>query len=210
MTDLVPPPSDRPAHYRLSTATWELILKEYREGATARELALKWRVSQHAVRKRITMHESTKRDWGDSQAITQAVLREAELAQARANTPEARAARLFTVDPDEDAAAGDPGELARTAVLASGRAMRGQLWNEARTLAGLAEVYTRLAERRAAAAGVEAGIDGEPRLDAAEEQQLRDDLLQRILAMNADMEAGERAAVAAADDGWHEPGDAED
>ena len=41
MTDLVPPPSDRPAHYRLSTATWELILKEYREGATARELALK-------------------------------------------------------------------------------------------------------------------------------------------------------------------------
>ncbi len=210
MTDLVPPPSDRPAHYRLSTATWELILKEYREGATARELALKWRVSQHAVRKRITMHESTKRDWGDSQAITQAVLREAELAQARANTPEARAARLFTVDPDEDAAAGDPGELARTAVLASGRAMRGRLWNEARTLAGLAEVYTRLAERRAAAAGAEAGIDGEPRLDAAEEQQLRDDLLQRILAMNADMEAGERAAVAAADDGWHEPGDAED
>lgn len=208
MTDLVPPPSDRPAHYRLSTATWELILKEYREGATARELALKWRVSQHAVRKRITLHESTKRDWGDSQAISQAVAREAELAQARANSPEARAARLFTTDPDEDAAAGDPAELARAAVLASGRAMRGQLWTEARTLAGLAEVYTRLAERRAAVADA-----GEPRLDAAGEDQLRADLLQRILAMNADMEAGERAA-AAADDGFGpgdiEEGDAED
>ncbi|MFT4913745.1 MAG: hypothetical protein ACI9YM_002346 [Brevundimonas sp.] len=200
MTDLVPPPSDRPAHYRLSTATWELILKEYREGATARELALKWRVSQHAVRKRITQHESTKRDWGDRQAIAQAVAREAELAQARANRPEAKAARLFATDPDEDAAAGDPAELARAAVLASGRAMRGQLWTEARTLAGLAEVYTRLAERRAATAEA---VDGEPRLDAAEEDQLRADLLQRILAMNADMEAEERAAAAAA-------GDAED
>ncbi|WP_339873060.1 hypothetical protein [uncultured Brevundimonas sp.] len=204
MTDLVPPPSDRPAHYRLSTATWELILKEYREGATARELALKWRVSQHAVRKRITMHDSTKRDWGDSQAITQAVLREAELAKARANTPEAKAARLFATDPGEDAAAGDPGELARAAVLASGRAMRGQLWTEARTLAGLAEVYTRLAERRTAAA--DGDREGEPRLDAAEEDQLRADLLQRILAMNADMAAGERAA--AAGDGGFAPGDA--
>lgn len=195
MTDLVPPPSDRPAHYRLSTATWELILKEYREGATARELALKWRVSQHAVRKRITLHESTKRDWGDSQAISQAVLREAELRTARANTPEAKAARLFATDRDEDAAAGDPAELARAAVLASGRAMRGQMWTEARTLAGLAEVYTRLAERRAVDADA-----GEPRLDAAEEDQLREDLLQRILAMNAEMEAEERAAMAAARD----------
>tara|TARA_R110002124_G_scaffold276699_1_gene447609 strand:+ start:1332 stop:1565 length:234 start_codon:yes stop_codon:yes gene_type:complete len=74
--------------------------------------------------------------------------------------------------------------------------MRGQLWTEARTLAGLAEVYTRLAERRAAADA----DAGEPRLDAAEEDQLREDLLQRILAMNAEMEAEERAAMAAARD----------
>ena len=67
---------------------------------------------------------------------------------------------------------------------------------EARTLAGLAEVYTRLAERRAAA-----GDAGEPRLDAAEEDRLREDLLQRILAMNAEMEAEERAAMAAAEGG---------
>lgn len=201
MTDLVPPPSDRPAHYCLSRATWELILKEYREGATAPELSLKWRVSKQAIRARITRHKSTKRDWGDSQAIAQATARADALAQARANSPQARAGRLFEADPDEDAAAGDPVELAQAAVLASGRAMRGQLWNEARILAGLAEVYTRLAGKRAAAAaGTDYADDGEPPLDAVAEDQLRADLLQRILAMNADMEAGERAA-AAADDG---------
>lgn len=159
-------------------------------------------MSQHAVRKRITQHESTKRDWGDSQAISQAVAREAELKQARANTPQARAARLFMADPDEGPEAGDPVELARAAVLASGRAMRGQLWLEARTLAGLAEVYTRLAGRP--------GMDGEPPLDAAGEDALRADLLQRILALNADLEAEDRAATAAADDGGFDPADAED
>ena len=43
----------------------------------------------------------------------------------------------------------DPAALARTAVLASGRAMRGRLWAEAKALAGLAETYARLAERGA-------------------------------------------------------------
>ena len=66
-----PPAVDRPAHYRLGDATWALILKEYREGATAPFLASKWRVSAHAVRKRITQHGSSKRDWGDAQAVAQ-------------------------------------------------------------------------------------------------------------------------------------------
>jgi len=208
MTDLVPPPSDRPANYCLSRATWDLILKEYREGATAPELALKWRVSKQAIRARITRHKSTKRDWGDGQAIAQATARADALAQARANSPKARAGRLFMADPDEGPEAGDPVELARAAVLASGRAMRGQLWLEARTLAGLAEVYTRLAGRPAtAAAGARDADDGEPPLDAAGEDRLRAELLQRILAMNADMEPEDRAAAAATDDGWFTPGD---
>jgi hypothetical protein len=139
---------DAPAHYRLSTETWEIILKEYREGATAPFLASKWRVSIHAVRKRITQHKSTKRDWGDAQAIGQAVAREAELEEARRNSPEAVAARLFdgmaTLD---EAEAGDPAALMRVATRASGRAMTGRLWSEARALAGLAESYARLAER---------------------------------------------------------------
>ncbi|MFN3931860.1 MAG: hypothetical protein ACK4JY_08950 [Brevundimonas sp.] len=141
-----PPAEDRPAHYRLSSETWALILAEYRAGATAPLLSRKWRVSEHALRRRITRHNATKRDWGDAQAIGQALAREAELDEARRNSPEAVAARLFEgVDPPEDPA--DPAALARLAVLASGRAMTGRLWAEARALAGLAESYARLADR---------------------------------------------------------------
>ena len=146
MTDIVPPLSNRPAHYRLKAGTWEVILKEYVEGATALELARKWRVSEHAVRKRITEHNATKRDWGDAQAITQAAMRAEALAEARANDPEARAARLFDgIDLDDQD--GDPAALARAAILASGRAMKGRLWLGAKALAGLAESYTRLGDR---------------------------------------------------------------
>lgn len=143
------PSTSRPAHFRLSSETWELILKEYREGATAGVLARKWRVSEHAVRARITRHKATKRDWGDAQAIGQALAREAELEEARRNSPEAIAARLFDgIDDDEADGGVDPASLARTATLASGRAMRGRLWAEARALAGLAESYARLGEKQ--------------------------------------------------------------
>ena len=161
MTDLAPlpppvplpsPPDEaRPAHYRLSSDTWEIICREYREGATAPFLARKWRVSEHAIRKRVTMHGATKRAWGDAQAIGQALAREAELEEARRNSPEAVAARLFEgVGALDEAAAGDPAVLARLATLASGRAMTGRLWAEARALSQLAEAYGRLAARQAA------------------------------------------------------------
>ena len=152
MTDITPPLSDRPAHYRLKAGTWEVILKEYVEGATAPELALKWRVSEHALRKRITQHEATKRDHGDAQAIIQAAMRADALAEAKANDPEARAARLFDGVELDDAEA-DAGVLARAATLTSGRAMKGRLWAEAKALVGLAESYGRMAEREAKMVG---------------------------------------------------------
>lgn len=146
-----PPDAARPAHYRLSTDTWEIILAEYRAGATAPFLARKWRVSEHAIRRRVTRHNATKRDWGDAQAIGQALAREAELEEARRNSPEAVAARLFDgVGTLEVEAAADPAVLARLATLASGRAMTGRLWAEARALSQLAESYARLAARREA------------------------------------------------------------
>ena len=158
-----PPPADRPAHYALKPETWELILKEYREGATAPFLASKWRVSVSAVRAQITRRKSTKRDWGDAQVIAQAEAREVELEAARRNSPEAVAARLFAglpIPSDEgeldgalEEGAGDPATLARMATLASGRAMRGRLWAEARALGALAETYQRLAAREAEDAG---------------------------------------------------------
>ena len=158
MTDLAPlpppvplvsaPDAARPAHYRLSNDTWEIICKEYREGATAPFLSRKWRVSEHAIRKRVTQHGATKREWGDAQAIGQALAREAELEEARRNSPEAVAARLFEgVGALDEEEAADPAVLARLATLASGRAMTGRLWAEARALAGLAESYARLAGR---------------------------------------------------------------
>jgi hypothetical protein len=136
---------DAPAHYRLSTETWELILAEYREGATVTFLVSKWRVSAHALRKRITQHKATKRDWGDAQVMEQATAREAELEEARRNSPEAVAARLFDDMESEPPEAGDPVALARVAAMASGRAMRGRLWAEAKALTGLAESYQRMA-----------------------------------------------------------------
>jgi hypothetical protein len=160
-----PPKADRPAHYRLSTETWLLILKEYREGATAPYLASKWRVSEHAVRRRITMHGATKREWGDGQVIAMATAREAELEAARRNSPEAVAARLFAglpmpSDEGEPDGGEDPAALARMAMLASGRAMRGRLWAEARALGALAETYQRLAAREGEAAGGGGGVRG--------------------------------------------------
>ncbi len=152
-------PSDRKAHYRLSNATWEIILEAYKQGATARELSEQWRVSEHAIRKRINVHRATKREWGDTEAIRQAEERleqqevrarakaEAEAEAAEAASPGARAAVLFSADVEPDEPTG-PGELAYQATVASGRAMRSGLWNEAKALAGLAESYTRLQERK--------------------------------------------------------------
>lgn len=150
MSDIEPPAADAPAHYSLSPETWALILKEYVEGATAPFLARKWRVSENALRKRAGREGKTKRDQGDAEAIRQATERAAEVEALRGAAPRAVAGRLFRgLDLDEDE--GDPGALARTAVLVSGRAMRGRLWSEARHLAGLAETYSRLNERAEAA-----------------------------------------------------------
>lgn len=152
---------EKPAHYRLSSATWEIILGEYVQGATVTELCAKWRVSTHAVRKRITHHGATKREHGDREAMAQAHERELARAQARREeaeaTPEARAKRLFEADPDEDEETGDPAALARLAILASGRAMKGRLWTEAKALAGLAETYGRVGERSGGGTGGGAG-----------------------------------------------------
>ena len=182
------PAADRPAHYRLSTATWELIVTEYREGATAPFLARKWRVSVHAIRRRVTRHGATKRDWGDAQAIRQALAREAELEEARRNAPEAVAARLFaglTLDADE----GDPAALARMAILASGRAMRGRLWAEAKALAGLAESYARLVK------GAPPAPSGMPE---EELEALKSSILKRmdVMADRMAIEAAEAAEAA--------------
>ena len=140
---------DAPAYYQLSPETWALILAEYRTGATAPELVLKWRVSLYALRQQISRSGSTKRGCGDAQARGQAEAWAAGLDAAseaeRHDSAGARAARLFDDMEGEPDAAGDPAALARVASLASGRAMRARLWGEAKALTALAESYQRMA-----------------------------------------------------------------
>ncbi|WP_162938797.1 hypothetical protein [Brevundimonas naejangsanensis] len=144
-----------PAHYRLSRATWEIILDEYRNGATVPELSERWRVSGHALRKRITVHGATKRDWGDQIAIETAKARAA--AQEAAETAKAAAdaaaeaalvQALFAPLTAEGAHEGKAVALASTAMIASGRAMLMRRLPEAQGLARLAEVYLRLMDRQ--------------------------------------------------------------
>ena len=181
------PRQRKAAHYRLSKDTWAIILKEYREGATAPALVAKWRVSIHALRKQITQCKATKRDWGDQEIMAQARTHEAEEAAAWAASPAVLAASLFADDPDEDLSMGDPAILARLATLASGRAMRGRLWAEAKALAGLAESYRRLASAEGAAAAASARASQEsmwPDSPEAEEAARQD--LYRMLTARAE------------------------
>ena len=59
---------------------------------------------------------------------------------------------LFSPEVADQPEAADPAHLQRVATLASGRAMTGRLWAEAKALAGLAESYARLGDKAGKAA----------------------------------------------------------
>lgn len=136
---------EKPAHYRLSRETWEIIVDEYRRGATVPELSERWRVSGHALRRRITVHGATKRDWGDKIAREQAAERE-RMQGERAQAQMARVEALFAQVEGE----AEPGAdiLMHQAMRASARAMRAQMWDEAKALTQLAEAYGLLAQKQ--------------------------------------------------------------
>lgn len=137
-------------HYRLAPETWAQVVEDYMNGATAKEVAAKWKTSAGSVyRWARELHPGSKRASGDARARAHARMVEEEEGAVRALHPAgSRALKgLFAPEREGEVAAGDPAVLARTATLASGRAMTGRLWNEARALAGLAESYARLAEK---------------------------------------------------------------
>jgi hypothetical protein len=137
------------SHYRLSPETWAIIGEEYRNGAMAKDVAAKWKTSPSSVYRHACQDGWTKKSMGDARARAHARMVEAEEEGARALHPVGSRAlkNLFAPAPTDDPEASDPTALARTATLASGRAMKGRLWNEAKALAGLAESYARLAGR---------------------------------------------------------------
>ena len=141
-------------HYRLSPETWAIIGEEYRNGAMAKDVAAKWKVAPSSVYRHACQDGWTKKSMGDARARAHARMVEAEEEASRALHPVGTRAlkNLFAPAPTDDPEAADPAALARAATLASGRAMKGRLWSEARALAGLAESYARLGERSKRAA----------------------------------------------------------
>ena len=137
------------SHYRLSPETWAIIGEEYRNGAMAKDVAAKWKTSPSSVYRHACQDGWTKKSMGDARARAHARMVEAEEEGARALHPVGSRAlkNLFAPAPTDDPEASDPAALARAATLASGRAMKGRLWNEAKALAALAESYARLGDR---------------------------------------------------------------
>ncbi len=137
----------QPAHYRLSPETWTEIVEAYRDGATARELAVKWKVSPGSVYYHACRDGWSKKANGDDRARDHARRMEAETELRETARAEDRSLheQLFSPEAADQPEAADPAHLARIATLASGRAMIGRLWAEAKALAGLAESYARLA-----------------------------------------------------------------
>lgn len=136
-------------HFRLKPETWDLIAEEYKDGATARDLAAKWKVSPTTIYRYACRDGWTKKGMGDARARAHArMVEEEEAAHRSLNPVGSRALKgLFAPAPVDEPDAGRPEALAKAATLASGRAMRGRLWVEAKALAGLAESYARLATR---------------------------------------------------------------
>lgn len=142
-------------------------MEAYRDGATARELAVKWKVAPGSVYYHACRDGWGKKTNGDDRARAHARAVEAADAVRAEAGPDDKAARLFdgigeAVDEDDEA---DHFLLARAATRASGRAMRGRLWTEAKALAGLAEAYARLNDRAVSAPPTAARMDLEDLLD---------------------------------------------
>lgn len=127
-----------PAHYRLSTETWAMILDEYQRGATATQLCLKWKVSVSALRKRITEHGATKREWGDIQARASAEASEAA-ARARKEAP--------PLTPAGEGAGNSAADLCQRALRGVSRAMDQGRLDEAKALGMLAASLGRIPEQ---------------------------------------------------------------
>lgn len=135
-----------PRYARLSDETWETVVAEYRAGETASRLAVKWGVSLSAVRAHIRKNDAMRANVGDGLAHKRAEMI-TRVEQSQTLNMVLKRSSLFADFNENDVV--DPMVLTLLATVASGRAMMRQLWPEARMLAHLADVYSRLHERKA-------------------------------------------------------------
>ena len=121
---------------------WAELLEAYERGATARDLSRRFGVSASAIYNRAKAEGREKK------------YRPRPVVETYVPPPIEGGVRLGAdaqegVDLIADVYAGEihePGYLARMAISASGQALRSYAYDEARTLARLAEHYTRLAD----------------------------------------------------------------
>lgn len=136
------PDDPHPTWYRLSPETWALIRDEYAAGATARELARKYRTSATSIYRYASLEGWTKQ--AVSEALARTVLtgeeRQAQPQPARASPP----------------ASDDPATLEKQALTQMSEALAQGRAGEARALAALADQMRKRAEvERAGAASQE-------------------------------------------------------
>ncbi|MFN3815310.1 helix-turn-helix domain-containing protein [Brevundimonas sp.] len=178
----------QPTWFRLSDESWAEIGEAYRNGATAKELAIRWKVSPSSIYRHAWEGGWTKKRSADADARANA---EGIGAEERADqTRPDMEVGLFAPPGPEDAGLGDPAALAEQAMAASVRAMRARLFAEAEKLARLSETYGRMAEKRGGPAVTIETIDLETLCD---------------IVMNKDGRVGERFRVDPDDPGPRDP-----
>lgn len=191
-------------YYRLTDETWVQVVEEYANGARAKQLSAKWNVAASSIYRHASDAGLTKRDSGDKRARAHAKpmmlhqkAREAK-AGPKEDTPDPTLRALFSPVVEEEG--GDPAALARQAILASGRAMRGRLWAEAKALAGLAESYRRLAaaETTAQALAERQAREGGWPTSMEEEERMREELYRMLDVRAQAIDEAEMLETAAA------------
>lgn len=153
----------QPTWFRLSDESWNEIRDAYRNGATAKELAIRWKVSPGSIYRHACEGGWTKKRSADAEVRAHvAAIAEEERADQTRPDP----ARLFgPAGEGDETALGDPAALAEQAMAASVRAMRARLFAEAEKLARLSEAYARMAEKRGGPAVTIESIDLETLCD---------------------------------------------
>lgn len=110
-------PNGHATHFRLSPESWLLILEAYRDGATAKELAARWKVAPGTIYRYVRERGFTKKANSDAIARAHAQAMEDEEAEALARRHDPMIA-----EPDSDPAALRKQAMADMArALAAGR-----------------------------------------------------------------------------------------
>lgn len=121
------PGDPKPTWFRLSPASWAMVREEYLAGATAKQIAAKWKVSPTSIYRHAYTEGWTKEKHGDAVANASAAKVEAAAAE--------RAAASVAM---AEALEGDPEAMRRHAAREASRAMLEGRYGDAERLARLA------------------------------------------------------------------------